>query len=124
MAQVLELKFQAECFQWYWNSIGRHTALDQKRLIRIKNELDSHGAKTVRQRVVQLAENKATGIVPGAADFLYSTFGTCVWIECKYGVGVQSDEQIAFQLAMETLGHFYFVVTTLEQFKKIIYEYR
>mgnify|MGYP006921348717 CR=1 FL=1 len=117
MADKIELRFQSQCFQWFHNTYGRFG--HNGRMFRIKNELDSFGGSGLT-RMKQLSENLATGIIPGVADAGLIVHEGMVWFEFKVGNNTQSEEQINWQKCVRKHGHLYFVVTTLEQFQKII----
>jgi hypothetical protein len=114
-----ELKLQAQCFQWSWNTYP----LERGRLFRVKNELDAfaHG-----KRLIQVSQNLATGVIPGVSDFIYVGYNVA-FIELKTGT-VQSAAQKVFQSLVETLGHKYLVIFSFvefqEEYKKLIYEDR
>lgn len=109
-----ELKFQAQCYQHFHNNYRKYRG----HLRRIKNELDNHPYKTAQQRMKQLAENKATGVIPGDSDF-YFIGERNTYIELKVDAQ-QSPAQKEFQQLVERCGHSYYIVRTLEQFDKLI----
>lgn len=109
-----ELKFQADCFKHFHNNYPAHRG----RLRRIKNELDNHPYKTAQQRMKQLAENKATGVIPGDSDF-YWVAERNTYIELKVDAQ-QSPAQKQFQELVESYGHRYIIVRTLQQFDELI----
>jgi cytidylate kinase len=80
--------------------------------------LDNHPYKTKQERMIQLAENKATGILPGDSDF-YFIAEKNHYIELKVDAA-QSEAQKEFQLLVESFGHFYYIVKTIEQFDNTI----
>lgn len=117
---MTELQYQAECWRWHYNAFPTERGL----LCRIKNELDNHPRKTQKDRILQLAENKATGVRSGVWDFLYMIYPT-IWIECKMGKNDLTPEQKEFRVIGEILGHeFYVAYDILPNFQKIIYEIR
>lgn len=110
-----ELNLTAKCTQWFWNTYPHQRG----RLRRIKNELDNHPRKTKLDIMKQLNENKATGIISGDSD-LYFIDHKNHYIELKLLHGVQSKEQRVFQLLVESYGHYYWVVRSFDDFKKLI----
>lgn len=118
---MTELQFQAKCYQHFHNTYHVHRG----RLRRIKNELDNHPYKTKRERMIQLSENKATGVIPGDSDFYFIAKNKIVYIELKIEAA-QSIDQKVFERLVKSYGHEYFIVRTLEEFdeliKKIIYD--
>lgn len=111
---MTELRFQHDCYRHFWNNFPKY----RKRLRRIKNELDNHPYKKPDDRMKQLAENKATGVVPGDSDF-YFVAEKNHYIELKVDAA-QSDAQKEFQQLVTSYGHFYYIVKTLEQFDSLI----
>jgi len=111
---MTELQFQAKCFQHFHNKYRQHRG----RLRRVKNELDNHPYKTTDQRIKQLGENKATGVIPGDSDF-YLIGNPMVFIELKIGAA-QSPAQKEFQKLVEASGHLYYIVRTLDQFDSVL----
>lgn len=110
-----ELRLQAACSQWFWNTHIKH----RKRLRRIKNELDNHPYKTKQERMIQLNENKSTGIIPGDSDFYFVDM-PILYIELKTETGTQSDEQKEFEQLVKSFGHDYALVRNLQDFKTLI----
>lgn len=111
---MTELQFQAKCYQHFHNKYPKHRG----RLRRIKNELDNHPYKTKLDRFKQLGENKATGVIPGDSDF-YFVGNKNTYIELKVEAA-QSEAQKEFQKLVESFGHTYFIVRTLEEFDNLI----
>lgn len=109
-----ELQLQAKCYQWFHNTYPKLRG----RLRRIKNELDNHPRKTQRDKMVQLSENKATGVVEGDSD-LYFIDTKNTYIELKVEKGVQSDAQKEFEALVKSFGHDYIIVRTFEEFKTL-----
>lgn len=82
-------------------------------LYRIKNELDNHPRKSNRDKMIQLAENKATGVKNGISDFvLIDKDGNSNWIELKLPNEKQSSAQIVFQSIVKK----YHVCYSVEEF--------
>lgn len=54
---------------------------------------------------------------PGCADILASFNGEFVWLECKTANGKQSDAQKEFEAEVKALGHYYFVVRSIDDVK-------
>lgn len=109
-----ELRLQALCFQWHWNTFPQKRG----RLRRIKNELDNHAGG--KHRMIQLAENKATGIVAGTPDFMLLHEGVH-FIEMKTDTGKLSDAQKEFVGMCAEEGVLVHVAHNFEQFCAIIY---
>ena len=85
-------------------------------MYRIKNELDNHPRKSQLDKMKQLAENKATGVRNGIADFvLLDQEGNSIYIELKVGNNPQSPEQKIFQSKAKT----YYLAYSVEDFINI-----
>ena len=64
---------------------------------------------------------KATGMKVGHADFnIYLPNGKTLFFEVKTPIGKQSDHQKRFENEVNNLGFKYFLVRSLDEFKKII----
>lgn len=110
-----ELRLQSECFQWFHNTYPQYRQL----LFRVKGELDNHPRKTQIDTMKQLAENKATGIVPGVSDFVLA-LRKIHFIELKIGKNTQQQNQIDFQRKIEAMGHEYAVLRSLQEFQNYV----
>lgn len=121
--QQKELKLQADCFQWrdkLW--LMHHGCFAYRgQVFRIKNELDTFGHTDRKSRMQQLAQNNATGITKGIWDEMILR-EPMTWIEYKIPPNGLSQAQKDFGKRAVELGHILFVVTSLEQYKTIIYE--
>lgn len=104
-----ELKLQAQCFQWHWN-----TYPEERYLLHANNNNSVNAIKG--------NQNRSIGVVAGVADMEYYRGGKVVFIELKHGNGRQSDKQIKFQKRVEAEGIRYAIVRTLEEFQKLIHE--
>jgi hypothetical protein len=111
---MTELQFQAKCYQHFHNNFVKHRG----RLRRVKNELDNHPYKSKSDRIKQLGENKATGVIPGDSDF-YFIAEKNHYIELKIDAA-QSEDQKKFELLVTSFGHKYYICKTIEQFDNII----
>jgi hypothetical protein len=78
--------------------------------------LDNHPRKTVKDKMIQLSENAATGVRKGIADFvLIDLNGNSIWIELKLPNETQSKEQKEF----EQIVNKYYIAYTVDQFINI-----
>ncbi len=102
---------QAKCFQWFWNTYPEH----RRMLFAVPN--GGHRDKITANRL------KATGVVPGVSDLILVVLEGVIFIEMKTETGVQSKEQLDFQLKVESRGHWYYVVRTFNDFKELINSY-
>jgi hypothetical protein len=106
---MTELQLTQQCYLAFNRKFSQYL----NNLFRIKNELDNHPRKTQRDKMIQLSENKATGVRKGIADFvLINKTGGSVWLELKLPKEKQSEEQVLFQnLVLE-----YYVCYSVEEF--------
>lgn len=74
---------------------------------------DSKDAKEQMRKI-------ATGLMAGVSDLICIHNGKVLFIECKDDKGRQSDKQKEFQKLIEAQGFSYYLVRSLEDFKKII----
>ena len=110
----LESKLQSICVRW---------ARIQYPALRLLLFAVPNGYKT---SVSQARIAKAEGLVSGVADLILahpSDDGqfACLFIEMKQGKGKQSENQKAFQKAIEEIGIYrYEVVRSFEEFQKLV----
>lgn len=110
-----EAKIQASAVLWLWNEHPETRGL----FIHIPNEGNRASAKDGALR-------RSLGLVAGAPDtflFMPRNGYAGLAVEFKTEVGVQSEEQKAFQARLEKNGYAYRLCRSLEQFKTIINEY-
>jgi hypothetical protein len=62
----------------------------------------------------------AMGLRPGAADLVVVLPGSVVFMEVKDETGTQSKQQINFQEKVQSLGHKYFIVRSVEDVKNLL----
>ena len=104
-----EAKIQQEMFIWFNNN---YTIKGLGLFASIPN--DSKDAKEQMRK-------KATGMKPGHSDFnIYLPNGKTLFFEVKTPIGKQSDIQKRFELEVNNLGFQYFLVRSLDEFKKIV----
>lgn len=116
MAQSLELKLQHECWVYWHDKMQHHKG----KFRRVKNELDNYPRKTKTQMFQQLNENKMTGVVPGTWDGFFMT-KPIVWVEFKIPPNGLSEEQKEFKRIGSELGWMFYEITTVNEFKNLIY---
>ena len=61
-----------------------------------------------------------TGLLAGVSDLIMFIGKDVYCIEVKTSTGRQSDKQKEWQNRVELLGHKYFLVRSLDEFKKIV----
>jgi len=102
-----ELRLQQECFMWFTNKYPSLRGL----FFRIKNE----GTNRISGAI-----GKATGIIPGVADScLLIPNGPACFVEFKIPTGKQSKIQLEWGSKVDESGHLYFIIRTLDSFKKL-----
>ena len=107
-----ELKLQAQCFQWHWNTFPAERGL-------------LHANNNNSQNAIKGMMNRSIGVVPGVADTEYAApDGLTVYMEFKMPTGVQSEAQKDFQRKVEARGHKYYLVRSFEEFRAIIHKYQ
>jgi len=107
-----ESRIQQECIVWMRNTYGlKH---HEPRLIMGSIPNDGMNAQEQMRKI-------QTGLLKGASDtFVILPNGVTLWVEFKDDKGKQSPAQIEFQNSVELLGHCYYLVRSLDEFKKII----
>jgi hypothetical protein len=104
-----ENKIQQEMFIWFNNT---YTINGLGLFASIPN--DSKDAKEQMRK-------KATGMKVGHSDFnIYLPNGKTLFFEVKTPTGRQSEHQKRFELEVNNLGFKYFLVRSLDEFKKIV----
>ncbi len=104
-----ENKIQQEMFVWFNNT---YTIKGLGLFASIPN--DSKDAKEQMRK-------KATGMKVGHSDFnIYLHGGKTLFFEVKTPIGKQSEIQKRFELEVNNLGFKYFIVRSLDEFKKIV----
>lgn len=106
-----ELKLQAECFQWHWNTFPEERYL-------------LHANNNNSENEVKGAQNRAIGVVAGVSDMEYYRKSKVIFIELKMADGYQSDKQKEFQQRVEAEGFRYEIIRSLEEFQNLIYHER
>ena len=66
---------------------------------------------------------KATGLLPGVSDLIVVLENKVLFVEVKDDKGIQSKNQIIFQTTVNNLGHYYYLVRSIDEFKNMIYEH-
>jgi p-aminobenzoyl-glutamate transporter AbgT len=105
---MTESRIQSDCFTWHWNTFPH----ERGQLFMVYNtpKNAAHGSIL-----------KAMGMLAGASDLIYlASSGKIYFLECKKPGGIQSDAQQTFERNVRTLGHYYLLFYSLEQFQGII----
>jgi len=111
MRDKTEAKIQQEMFMWANNNFCLKHHKPRCIFYSIPNDSSSK-EETMRKL--------ATGMKPGASDFVFVIPNKTLYFEVKTPTGTQSDNQIEFQQQIESLGFEYFLVRSLDDFKTII----
>jgi len=72
------------------------------------------------RNLLEAMKFKKIGVVPGVADLLFIYGGTVYCIELKTPTGTQQKKQKAWQEAVMAQGVKYYIIRSLEDFKKTI----
>ena len=104
-----EQQFQADCVSWFNYEFPSE-----------RKSLHCNNNNSADRRSGNVA--KAMGVVKGVADLELLIFGGVAFIELKLPGKTQSEDQIKFEQLCISKRILYFVVETLEQFKKLVCE--
>lgn len=111
-----EAKLQAECHTYLWNEHPETRML----YFATFNE-SSVRYMSKKEQEIMGAQRNARGLVAGVADSLLllprgKYAGACV--EFKTPIGRQSEKQVEWQRRVESVGYYYTIVRTLDDFKQ------
>ena len=101
-----EIKLQAECFQWHWNTYQHERGLLCYNLNNSANKIQGN-------------QNKALGLIKGRSDMVLYRESGVIMLEFKTESGVQSTAQKAWQELVEKNGFEYKIIRSFEEFIKI-----
>jgi hypothetical protein len=73
-----------------------------------------------REGVVTMKKLIQTGLMSGVSDLIVLLDERCIFVEVKNAKGRQSDRQKDFEYQVTQLGFEYYLVRSLEDFKKIL----
>ena len=109
----MEDKLQAEIYKWFHNEYQ----------IQGNGFLFSVPTGGTRNKI-EAMKLKATGLTAGVADLIICLpFGRVLFVELKTDTGTQSDAQKTFESKVTKLGHDYFLIRSLDQFKTLIHNH-
>ena len=101
--------------------------LQQQIIIWFKNEYQMHGKGLIfsvpnggSRNLLEAKKLKQTGAMAGVSDLIVLLPSKCIFIELKAEKGIQSDVQKAFEERVNNLSFDYFIIRSLEEFKKLI----
>lgn len=109
-AIMTEQQLQADCFRWFHN---------EPKLFHLRRLL--HCNMNNQTNAIAGNRAKAVGVMPGTSDLELILQDTVAFIELKLPGNTQSDEQIDFEKKVKALGHLYFLIYSLEEFKELIW---
>ena len=102
-----EIKLQAECFQWHWNTYIHERGLLCYNLNNSANKIQGN-------------QNKALGLIKGRSDMVLYRKSGVIFLEFKTESGAQSTAQKGWQAIVEAQGFRYEIIRNFEEFKNII----
>jgi hypothetical protein len=109
-----EDSLQQQIYVWFNNNYCLKTKKPQYCIFSVPN------GKT--RNIIEAKKLKATGLKAGVSDLIVLIPNKCIFIELKTETGKQSDKQKEFEQIVTNLGFEYYIIKSLEQFKKLIYE--
>lgn len=106
-----ESAIQQACYVWFNNTYCLKNHSPRLMMFSVPNE-----GKSAAEQMFK----KATGMLSGVSDTIIVLPNRVIFCEFKDDKGKQSPTQVDFQQRAELLGHEYWLVRSLEQFKQII----
>ena len=107
MKQKTEAKIQQEIVRWY-----RGNFYGKGLIFSVPNER-AGGYLAMKGPLL-------TGLLSGVSDLIVVEKTRVLFVEVKTAIGRQSDKQKKFEENVKNLGYKYYLVRSLEDFKKII----
>tara|TARA_R110000765_G_scaffold375616_1_gene466276 strand:+ start:600 stop:956 length:357 start_codon:yes stop_codon:yes gene_type:complete len=106
-----ESRIQQDCLRYFRNTYCLKHHEPQLIMFSVPNE-----GKDLREQL----KKKATGLMKGVSDTIIVFKDKVVFCEFKDLKGKQRPDQILFQDKVELLGHEYWIVRSIEEFKVLI----
>ena len=103
---------QAEIFKWYFNNFCTKKNNPKHSIFAVPN-----GGNRSKREAMKF---KATGLVAGVSDLIIVQPNRVIFVEVKLEKGRQQPNQFEFEKTVTALGFEYYLVRSLEEFKKII----
>jgi hypothetical protein len=103
---------QAKLYKWYTNTFCLKHHEPRHCIFSVPN-----GGYRKKSEAVTL---RATGLLPGVSDLIIIQPKRIIFVEVKTEIGVQSDQQKAFEETVKYLGFEYYLVRSLEDLQRII----
>ena len=111
MKVTTENKIQQEIYLWF--KLNYCLPKHENRCMIFSVPNDSSNAVEQQRKV-------NTGLLAGVSDLIMFIGADVYFIEIKTSTGRQSDKQKDFENRVNLLGHKYFLVRSLDEFKKIV----
>lgn len=108
---MTEAQLQQKIFQYYHNKYCTTANSPQHIIFSVPNE--SSNAKEQMYK-------KSLGLIAGVSDLIIIQPNKVSFVEVKTQSGKQSEKQKEFQNKVELLGFKYYLVRSLEDFKKLV----
>lgn len=109
-----ESKIQSECFIWYNNNFCLKFHNPRGMMFSVPNEL---GGKNK----ISTALARSTGLMAGVSDtIIILPNSKFIFVEFKTQTGKQSEKQKEFEERVKKHGYDYFIIRSVEEFKKLI----
>jgi len=106
-----ESLLQSTCFQWHYNTYPAERGLLCYNLNNSANKIQGN-------------QNRALGLIAGRSDMVYYKNGLARMLEFKTESGTQSPQQKAWESLMVANGFEYYVIRSVDQFKKLIEQWQ
>jgi len=104
---ITESKLQSDIFLWFHNTFPSQRQM----LFHVNNKA---------RNAIEGNKFKAMGVCKGISDLILILPGQVVFIELKTESGIQSPDQKIFQKKVESRGHRYMIIRSLEEFQAFI----
>lgn len=112
MKKQTEEHLQSQIVQWFNNTYCLKSHEPRLMVFSVPNG----GTRNV----LEATRMKASGVLSGVSDLIVVLPRKVLFVELKLATGRQSKSQIEFESRVTKLGHPYFVIRSLEEFKELI----
>lgn len=102
-----EAQIQSSCVIWLWNTYPETRGL----FFSVTNN---------SEHIARAMQRKAVGLISGVSDCLFIWRGYLYCFEFKTAIGRQSTAQIEWQEKVNKQGINYYLVRSLDEFKKVM----
>ena len=104
-----ESQIQSSCVMWLWNTHPQTRGL----FFSVTNN---------SEHIARAMQRKAVGLISGVSDCLFIWRGSLYCFEFKTETGRQSAAQIEWQTKVNQQGINYYLIRSIEEFKKVMEE--